>query len=103
MLIMRSKCVKVSSMLFDSCVNYTRQESNCVRETLREISKILQIQRSIAQTLHACETSTPDGPRGHGIARPPTSPKADADFPDAQGPKSASGRRMHSGQWPESL
>jgi len=44
-------------MLFDSCVNYTRQESNCVRETLREISKILQISGSTAQRPHACETS----------------------------------------------
>ncbi len=51
MLKMRSDCGKVSSMLFDSCVNCTRQESNSVRETLREISEILQISRCTARRL----------------------------------------------------
>jgi hypothetical protein len=88
-------------MLFDSCINCTRQESNCVRETLREISNILQISRSTAQTLHACETSTPDGPRSHGIAPSANQPKADAGFPDVQGTKSASGKCR--GEWGQPL
>ena len=37
----------MSSMLFDSCVNCTRPEGKCVRETLREISEILQSSRGL--------------------------------------------------------
>ena len=83
---MRSECVKVSSMLFDSCVNCTRLESNCVRETLREISKILQISMSTAQTLHACENRLLTG-RATALQVPANQPKGGCWLPGRQGPE----------------
>src|SRR4030095_7335836 len=46
---MRSECVKMFPVVFCSCSNCTRRASSRVRETVREISEILQILISGAQ------------------------------------------------------
>jgi hypothetical protein len=58
MLKMRSECVKVSSMLFDSCVNCTRQGADEREKPYKKLAKSYKLPRSAAQSLHACEAST---------------------------------------------
>jgi hypothetical protein len=43
------------AIVFLSCSNCTSQESNCVRETVRENSEILQNVEGLAQRVHAAE------------------------------------------------
>jgi len=58
MLKMRSECVKTFVIVFCSYINCTRQEGNGVRETVREISKILQNLEGHRAEDHAAEKPT---------------------------------------------